>query len=64
VKSVKELIALAKKQPNQLKYASAGIGSPQHVTGALFAVMAGIELVHVPYKGNPPAFADVVGGHV
>lgn len=63
-RSVKEFIALAKARPNQLKYASAGVGSPQHVTGALFAAMAGIGLTHVPYKGNPPAFSDVVGGHV
>jgi tripartite-type tricarboxylate transporter receptor subunit TctC len=64
VRSIKEFIALAKARPNQLKYASAGVGSPQHVTGALFAAMAGIQLTHVPYKGNPPAFSDVVGGHV
>ena len=63
-RSVKELIALAKARPGQLNYASAGVGSPQHVTAALFASMAGIQLTHVAYKGNPPAFADVVGGHI
>ena len=63
-RSVKELIALAKTRPGQINYASAGIGSPQHVTGALFASMAGIALTHVADKGNPPAFTDVVGGHV
>ena len=63
-RSVKELIALAKTRPGQINYASAGIGSPQHVMGAVFASMAGIQLVHVAYKGNPPAFTDVVGGHV
>jgi tripartite-type tricarboxylate transporter receptor subunit TctC len=63
-RSVKEFIALARARPNQLNYASAGVGSPQHVSSALFAAMAGIQLVHVPYKGNPPAFADVVGGHI
>ena len=63
-RTVKEFIAFAKTRPNQLNYASAGIGSPQHVSGAVFASMAGIQLVHVPYKGNPPAFTDVVGGHV
>ena len=63
-RSVKEFIALAKARPGQLNYASAGVGSPQHVTGALFASMAGIQLTHVAYKGNPPAFADVVGGHI
>ena len=62
--TLQEFIAYVKARPGQLKYASAGIGSPQHVTGALFAAMAGIDLVHVPYKGNPPAFSDVVGGHV
>jgi len=62
--SIKEFIALAKSRPGKLNYASAGIGSPQHVTGALFASMAGIQLTHVAYKGNPPAFNDVVGGHV
>ena len=63
-RTVKEFIAFAKIRPNQLNYASAGVGSPQHVSGAVFASMAGIQLVHVPYKGNPPAFTDVVGGHV
>jgi tripartite-type tricarboxylate transporter receptor subunit TctC len=64
VRSVKEFIALAKARPGQLNYASAGIGSPQHVTGALFASMAGIALAHVPYKGNAPALNDLIGGHV
>ena len=63
-RTVKEFIAFAKARPNQLNYASAGVGSPQHVSAAVFASMAGIQLVHVPYKGNPPAFTDVVGGHV
>ena len=63
-RSVKEFIQFAKARPGQLNYASAGVGSPQHVSGALFAAMAGIQLVHVPYKGNPPAFTDVVGGHI
>jgi len=63
-RSVAEFVALAKKIPGKLNYASAGVGSPQHVTAALFASMAGIQLTHVAYKGNPPAFADVVGGHI
>jgi tripartite-type tricarboxylate transporter receptor subunit TctC len=63
-RSVKEFIALAKARPRQLNYASAGVGSPQHVTGALFASMAGIELTHVAYKGNSPALNDLLGGHV
>jgi tripartite-type tricarboxylate transporter receptor subunit TctC len=64
VRSVKEFIALAKARPGQLNYASAGVGSPQHVTGALFASMAGIQLTHVAYKGNSPAMNDLLGGHV
>ena len=63
-RSVREFIALARARPGQLNYASAGIGSPQHVTGALFASMAGIVLTHVAYKGNAPALNDLIGGHV
>jgi len=63
-RSVKEFIALARARPGQLNYASAGVGSPQHVTGALFASMAGIQLTHVAYKGNAPAFNDLLGGHI
>lgn len=64
VRSVKEFIALARARPDEIKYASAGIGSPPHVSAALFAVMAGIRLLHVPYKGTAVAFNDVLGGHV
>ena len=63
-RSVKEFIALAKQMPGKLNYASAGIGSPPHVTGALFASMAGIQLTHVAYKGTSVAFNDVLGGYV
>lgn len=63
-RSVKEFIALAKARPGEIKYASAGIGSPPHVSAALFAEMAGIKLLHVPYKGTAVAFNDVLGGHV
>jgi tripartite-type tricarboxylate transporter receptor subunit TctC len=63
-RSVKAFIALAKARPNELNYASAGVGSPQHVTGALFAAMAGIRMTHVAYKGNAPALNDLLGGHV
>jgi tripartite-type tricarboxylate transporter receptor subunit TctC len=63
-KTVKEFIALAKAQPGKLHYASAGIGSPPHVTGALFASMVGINLTHVAYKGTSVAFNDVLGGYV
>jgi tripartite-type tricarboxylate transporter receptor subunit TctC len=64
VTSVKELIALAKEKPGQLDYASAGIGSFQHLGGELFKLTAGVNLVHVPYKGGGPAMGDVIAGHV
>ena len=60
--SVAELIALAKKNPGKLNYASAGVGSFQHLSAALFMTQAGIDVVHVPYKGGGPAMADVMGG--
>jgi tripartite-type tricarboxylate transporter receptor subunit TctC len=61
-KTVKELIALGKKQP--LRYSTAGVGNGQHLAGALFAEMAGIEMLHVPYKGGGPAVTAVLGGEV
>jgi tripartite-type tricarboxylate transporter receptor subunit TctC len=64
VKSVKDLIALARAKPGQINYASAGSGTPPHLAGELFNVMAKIDMVHVPYKGNAPAFTDVIGGQV
>jgi tripartite-type tricarboxylate transporter receptor subunit TctC len=63
VHSVKELLAAAKEKPGQLQYASAGIGSFQHLGGELFKLMAGVNLLHVPFKGGGPAMVDVVGGH-
>jgi tripartite-type tricarboxylate transporter receptor subunit TctC len=60
--SVQELIALAKKSPGKLNYASAGVGSFQHLSAALFMNQAGIDVVHIPYKGGGPAMADVMGG--
>ena len=63
-KTVAEFIALVKKRPGELHYASAGVGSPPHVSAALFAAMAGINLIHVPYKGTAVAFNDVLGGHI
>jgi tripartite-type tricarboxylate transporter receptor subunit TctC len=63
VHSVGELIKLAKQKPGELNYASAGIGSFQHLGGELFKLTAGIDIVHVPYKGGGPAMNDVVGGH-
>ena len=61
-KTIAELIALAKKQP--LRYSSAGVGNGQHLTGALFNQMAGVDILHVPYKGGGPAVNAVVGGEV
>ncbi len=63
-KSIKELIALAKSQPNKIDYASSGNGSTQHLTGALFVKMAGIQMTHVPYRGSGPATADLLAGQV
>jgi tripartite-type tricarboxylate transporter receptor subunit TctC len=64
VKSVKELIALAKAKPGQIDYASSGQGSTQHLTGALFCAMAGIQMTHIPYRGSGPVTADLLGGQV
>ena len=63
VKSVKELIDLAKQKPGDIQYASAGIGSFQHLGGELFKLEAGIDMLHVPFKGGGPAMIDVIGGH-
>ncbi|HEV3371512.1 MAG TPA: tripartite tricarboxylate transporter substrate binding protein [Xanthobacteraceae bacterium] len=63
VHSVPELIALAKQKPGELNYASAGIGSFQHLGGELFKLTAGVNIVHVPYKGGGPAMTDVLGGY-
>jgi tripartite-type tricarboxylate transporter receptor subunit TctC len=63
-KNLKELIALARKQPGKLNFASSGVGSSNHMAGELFKVMAGVDIAHIPYKGNVPALADTVGGHV
>ena len=63
-KTVKELVAAAKANPGKLNYASAGIGSFQHLGGELFKLEAGVDIVHVPYKGGGPAMQDVVAGHV
>jgi tripartite-type tricarboxylate transporter receptor subunit TctC len=62
--SLQELIAFAKKEPGKLTYASAGAGSPTHLSPALFASMTGIKINHVPYKGTGPAITDLLGGHV
>ena len=59
-----ELIALAKAKPGSLAFASAGNGSPQHLSTEMFKRMAGVEVLHVPYKGSGPAMTDLVGGQV
>jgi tripartite-type tricarboxylate transporter receptor subunit TctC len=64
VKTVKELIALAKAKPGKIDYASSGNGSTQHLTGALFCKMAGIEMTHIPYRGSGPVTADLLSGQV
>lgn len=64
VKSVKELVALAKSRPGQLSFASTGNGSTPHLTMEMFKTQAGISLVHVPYKGTPQAVLDVMSGQV
>ncbi|HWI13626.1 MAG TPA: tripartite tricarboxylate transporter substrate binding protein, partial [Burkholderiales bacterium] len=64
VKNVKELIALAKARPNQLTYASAGIGSPTHIAPELFKYMAGVKVDHIPYKGGSQAVIDLIAGRV
>ncbi len=63
-RNVKELIALAKSKPGELAYASAGNGTSQHLSGELFKKMTGVDMIHVPYKGNAPAVTDLVGGQV
>ncbi len=64
VRSARELIALAKQRRGELTFASAGIGSSNHLSGELFRVMAGVEIVHVPYKGGGAAVTDLLAGQV
>ncbi|MGH8703743.1 MAG: tripartite tricarboxylate transporter substrate binding protein [Burkholderiales bacterium] len=63
-RSVKELIALAKNRPGQLAFASAGTGTAPHLSGELFNAMAGVTMVHIPYRGSPPAVTDLLAGEV
>ena len=63
-KSIKDLIALAKSRPGTLNFGSSGSGGSNHLAGELFNTMAGVKMVHIPYKGNAPALTDLVGGHV
>jgi len=64
VKSVPELIAYAKANPGKINYASAGVGTPQHVSGELFKMMTGVVMQHVPYRGSAPALTDLLGGQI
>jgi len=63
-KSVKELVALAKSRPGKLTYGTSSTGGPTHLLAALFNVEAGVQTLHIPYKGGGPAVADLMGGHI
>ena len=63
-KTLKELIALAKTRPGTLNFASSGLGTSNQMAGELMKVMAGIDIVHIPYKGNAPALVDTIAGNV
>ena len=64
VRSVQDLIELARQQPGKISYASVGIGSASHLAGELFAAKAGVRMLHVPFRGGAPAINDLVAGHV
>ena len=64
VKSVQELIDLARAKPGQLRYGSPGTGSTPHLAGELFKSIAGIDVVHVPYKGSPQYVVDLLAGRI
>jgi tripartite-type tricarboxylate transporter receptor subunit TctC len=63
-KSVPEFIAYAKANPGKVNYASGGNGTAQHLAGELFKIMTGVDMVHVPYRGDAPALTDLIGGQV
>jgi tripartite-type tricarboxylate transporter receptor subunit TctC len=63
-KTLAELVAQAKANPGRIDYASSGVGSMQHLAGEMLARMTSIQITHVPYKGGPPAFTDLVGGRI
>ena len=63
-KSLKELLAMAREQPGKLTYASAGNGSSNHLAGEMLRIAAGIDVLHVPYKGGAPALTDLLGGRI
>jgi len=62
--TLKELLTLAKEKPRKITYASAGVGQVGHLTGEMLNQLAGVEMVHVPYKGSSQAVIDLVGGHI
>lgn len=64
VKSIQDLVALAKSKPDQLNYSSGGMGTANHVAGELFKYLAQVRIVHVPYKGGAPALSDVIAGQI
>jgi tripartite-type tricarboxylate transporter receptor subunit TctC len=64
VKTVRDLIALAKSRPGEINFASSGAGGAPHLGAELFNLLAGVRMVHVPYKGSGPSFSDLLGGHV
>ena len=64
VKNVKELIALARARPGELVYGSSGVGTAGHLSGELFSSMAGVKMIHVPYKGGPPSMVDLIAGRL
>jgi tripartite-type tricarboxylate transporter receptor subunit TctC len=64
VKTLKELIAYAKSKPGELSFASSGAGGPQRLAGEMFKRAAGVDMMHVPYKGSGPAMTDLIGGQV
>jgi tripartite-type tricarboxylate transporter receptor subunit TctC len=63
-RSVKDLVALARKRPGELTYGTAGVGSFTHISAELFSVMTGTKMTHVPYKGSGPVTTDLIGGHL
>jgi tripartite-type tricarboxylate transporter receptor subunit TctC len=62
--NVRELIALLKAEPGRFSYGSSGVGTPPHLSGELFKVMAGVDMTHVPYRGGGPAMVDLMGGQI
>jgi len=64
IKTVPEFIAYAKANPGKLNMASAGNGTPPHLSGELFKMMTGVEMIHVPYRGSAPALTDLIGGQM